>query len=70
MNDELTVTEAAERLGVSRSRVMALVRVGRLGARRHGVQLFIPRADVDAYRPRAHGGAGHLSRGAAGEVAP
>ena len=55
MEKLLTVTDVAGKLGVSRSRVLALIRVGRLPAERLGVQFFIRPADVALVRHRRPG---------------
>jgi excisionase family DNA binding protein len=49
-NDEMTVTEVAARLGVSTVAVRALIRRGRLVARRVGPIFLIRESDLDAYR--------------------
>ena len=46
MNDDLTVTEAATRLHVSRSRIYAHIRAGRLAAAKRGRDWFISEADL------------------------
>lgn len=67
MNDELLTTlEAAERIGVSRARVLQLIAEGQLPARRLGSQWVVRAQDVDAFerqpvgypkgRPRTEGG--------------
>jgi excisionase family DNA binding protein len=48
--DELTVAEAAEMLGVNRQRVDQLIRQGRLPSQFRGVQRFLPRDAVEAFR--------------------
>ncbi len=49
VEEELSVTQAAEVMGVSRSAVQQLVMRGRLPARRIGHVWIIRRADLDAY---------------------
>lgn len=54
----MTVTEAAETLGISRSTAYELVRVGTLPALRLGRRLVVPthalEALLDSPRPRSH----------------
>lgn len=47
VNKFLTVTEAAERLGVSRQRVIALINQGKLGADRIGSVYMLKVKDVE-----------------------
>lgn len=46
----MTVSEAAAYLGVSRQRVMHLVKTGRIAATRFGHMHKLNRADVEKYR--------------------
>jgi excisionase family DNA binding protein len=51
----LTVTEVAGKLGVTRSRVLALIRDGRIPVERIGSQYVIKPADLAAVRVRKPG---------------
>jgi excisionase family DNA binding protein len=44
----LTVKQAASKLGLSRGRVHALIRVGRLPAQRIGIQFLVNPTDLSA----------------------
>ena len=57
MNELLSVTEAAERIGITRSAVQQAIQSGRLPAQRIGNRFVIRLADVVAYEV-ARGGAG------------
>lgn len=49
MNNELTVTAAAEEMGVTPQWVLSLIKRGVLPAYRFGWVWIIKRADLDAY---------------------
>lgn len=49
MEHEVTITEAAARLGLSRQRVDQFIRAGRLGARRTPLGWFIDRDDLERF---------------------
>jgi excisionase family DNA binding protein len=51
----LTVRQAAEALGVGRSRVQALIQTGRLPAQKFGMQYLIDPADLAKVRDRKPG---------------
>lgn len=51
----MTTQEAAEALGIHRSRVLHLIREGRLKATKHGRDWWIEEADLDAVRDRKNG---------------
>jgi excisionase family DNA binding protein len=51
----LTALEAAAELGVSRSRIFALIRSGRLAAERIGTQYVIKPRDLEKVRERKPG---------------
>ncbi len=51
----LTVRQAADSLGLSRSRVQALIQSGRLPAQKIGTQYVIQRADLAKVRDRKPG---------------
>jgi excisionase family DNA binding protein len=59
MEDLVTTTEVAEVLGVSRRRVQALIKAGRLPARAYGTgrtsMLLIARADLEAFKVKPVG---------------
>ena len=55
MASPLTVTDAAAALGVGRSRVLQLIRSGRLPAEKIGMQFLIQRKDLAAVRVRKVG---------------
>lgn len=48
----MTVSETAERVGISKSKVYQLVRARRLGHYRVGAKIIIEEADVAAYLAR------------------
>lgn len=52
MSEFLTVSEAAERLGLHESRVRALIQAGELPAERAGRTLLLRRSDVSAFQAR------------------
>jgi excisionase family DNA binding protein len=58
----LTVKEAANRLGVSHSRVGALVRQGRIKATKVGPMWLIAESEVAGFVPRASGKPGHAPK--------
>jgi len=51
----LSTPEVADRLGINRRRVLALIDSGRLPARRVGRSYAVTEADLIAYRPRPRG---------------
>jgi excisionase family DNA binding protein len=53
--DALTTNGAADELGVSRARVLALIRTGRLKAEKMGRDWMIRRRDLAAVRDRKPG---------------
>jgi excisionase family DNA binding protein len=55
MTDLLTLAQAADRLGVSRQRLHALIQAGRLPAERLGHAWIIRAADLAAFTPRPPG---------------
>jgi excisionase family DNA binding protein len=55
MEPLLTTTQAAERLGVSRRRVLAMIRSGRLRAERIGRDWLIAEADLALVQERKPG---------------
>ena len=63
--DGITTNEAAEILGVSRRRVIALIEQGRLTARKFGGVYAIARADLAAVRERKNGRPQQAKNGAA-----
>lgn len=58
MEGYLTTQEAADILEVSRSRVIALIRAGRLPAEKFGSQWAIKEEDLDLVKDRKPGPAG------------
>ena len=60
----LTTIQVAEHLGISTSRVRALIKAGRLLAEKFGKAWMIQQSDLDAFvprpagRPKAHEGHG------------
>lgn len=59
MKEFLTINEAAERLGLHRSRVGVLIREGRIQARKVGPMWLIPESEVAGFVPRPEGKPGH-----------
>jgi excisionase family DNA binding protein len=55
MPKPLTAVQVADQLGISKSRVIALIRAGRLPAQKIGVQWLINRADLHKVRVRKPG---------------
>jgi excisionase family DNA binding protein len=54
-DDLLTTPQAAVELGITSTRVLVLIKEGRLPATRHGPMWAIRRADLDLVRDRPHG---------------
>lgn len=65
--DSVSVSEAAESLGLSRQRVVQLIGAGRLNASRLGRSWAIPQAELDAFkaarRPRVRPMSARVARG-------
>jgi len=57
---DLTTTQAAEALGIGRSRVLALIRQGRLKAKKVGMQWLVGLKALEEVRVRKPGRAGWL----------
>ena len=55
MATPLTVRQAAEKLGIGRSRVQALIQAGRLPAQKIGMQHLIDPKDLERVRDRKTG---------------
>ncbi len=55
MPTQITVTEAAARLGVSRARVLVLIQAGRLPAQKVGMQYLIQPKDLGKVADRKPG---------------
>jgi excisionase family DNA binding protein len=64
----ITLTEAAEFLGVSRQRVVQLVQGGRVRSAKFGRNTFVPQADVTAYQKLVE--SGDFVRGRGNKAAP
>lgn len=58
----INVEEAAKRLGCSVRRVRALIASGRLAAQKIGRPYVLKSKDVDNFKPRASGAAGHIRK--------
>jgi len=56
--DELTLSEAARELGISRQRLAVIASQGRLGRQVAGHYWIFTRAEVEAFRPQIQGKAG------------
>lgn len=52
---QITASQAAEELGVTHRRVLAMIQAGRLKAQKLGNMWVIRRADLDAVRDRSPG---------------
>jgi len=55
MPDPITTTAAAERLGVTRRRVLQYINEGRLRARKIGRDFLVDPESVDEFKPRPIG---------------
>jgi len=51
----LTTQQAADRLGVSRRRLLSLIKTGRLIAQRFGNAWMIAQADIDTFHRKPQG---------------
>jgi len=58
----LTVKEAANRLGIHRTRVGVLIRQGRIKATKVGPMWFIAESEVAGFAPRPQGKPGHAPK--------
>jgi len=58
MMEDLTLSEAARELGISRQRLAVIASEGRLGRQVAGHYWIFTRTDVEAFRPNIQGKAG------------